>query len=125
MSFRIFLFLALERNHLCNFGRRHYGEHLSDFFSPEPVVQEMLFINVSIFSSGGHCLHWAELFTRFLWRELWGHSGEIIFNLDRWFRGRCHLNEKFTHEGYRTKTKHNSSTMSLWFRWPKKCPTLL
>ena len=48
------------------------------------------------------------------------HSGEIILNLDRWFRRRCHLNEKFTYEVYRTETKHNSSTMSLWLRRAKK-----
>ena len=43
----------MERNHLCNFARGHYGEH----------------------------------------------SIEIILNLGQWFRRRCHLKKKFTHDG--------------------------
>ena len=34
---------SVERNHLCNFGRRHYME----YFEFEPVVQEMLFKDIS------------------------------------------------------------------------------
>ena len=46
-----------------------------------------------------------------LWRPEWNHlcnfgweqygeqSSEIILNLDKWFRRRCHSKKKFTHDG--------------------------
>ena len=68
--------------------------NICDFFSPEPVVQEMLFINVSIFSSGGHCAHWAELFTRFLWRALWGTFRRNYFQLGPVVQGEMSFKRK-------------------------------
>ena len=37
---------------------------------------------------------------------------EVILNLNLWFKKRCHLKKKFTHNG-RTKTDHNSSPWAL------------
>ena len=47
MLFKRFLvyicYYSVEQNHLCNFGRGHYGEHSFCYFKFGPVVQEMLF----------------------------------------------------------------------------------
>ena len=33
---------SVERNHLCNFGRRHHENNSMNYFDFGPVVQEML-----------------------------------------------------------------------------------
>ena len=61
-----------EWDHLCNFGRGHYGEH----------------------------------------------SCEIILNLDKWFRRRCHLKKTFTDCARQMTYKDWSKwfMLSLWLR---------
>ena len=46
-------FCLTEQNHLCNFGKRHYGEHCCDILSLYQGFKEM-WSNKSIFSSSDH-----------------------------------------------------------------------
>ena len=83
MSFKIFLFLALERNQLCYFGIGHYGEIFCVIFYTkfEPVVQELLFINVSNFSSGGHFAQWGRTFDEILVEGIKGNIQAKLFSI--------------------------------------------
>ena len=53
----------------------------------EPVVQEMLFINVSIFSSGGHFTQWGRTFYEILVEGIMGNIQAKLISIRR----RCHL----------------------------------
>ena len=64
--------------HLCNFGRGHYGERLSElFFEFGPVVLEMLIIKgfLFIFSSGSHLVQRSRTFCAIL---VEGFMGNIL-----------------------------------------------
>ena len=93
-------FCSAEQNHLCNFGRGCYEEHiLWNYFKFGPMVQEMSFKRFLIWSSGSPPVRWSRTIHAILkkghHRE---HSCEVIWNLDQWFRRRCHLKKKFTHD---------------------------
>ena len=89
----------MEWNHLCYFGRRHYGKQesenvlnldqrfrrccLKDFLSR--ALAALMFSGAKPFMQFGRG-HYGE------------QSHENILNLDQWFQRRCLLKKKFTHD---------------------------
>ena len=84
---------SVERNHMCNFGRRHHKEQFCEIpLNLHPVVQEMSLKDIS----------YLELWWPFCTAE-WNHLCnfgrgypeeqfcEFILNLNLWFRRKCCL----------------------------------
>ena len=107
-------FCSEEWNHLCNFGRGYYEEQFC----------EIIWIWAS--GSGGDIVY------KISYLELWqpscsveqkslckfrrGHHGEhsceIIWNLDQWFKRRCRLKKKLTHDRRTTDAEWRPITIA-------------
>ena len=86
--------LSLERNHSCNFGRKHHEEQLCKIiFNLDKWFRRICRLKIFlIWSSGGPLVQRSGTicfkFDRRCYEEqFW----ETILNLDQWFRRRCHL----------------------------------
>ena len=112
MSFKDISYLELwqphclvERNHLCNFGRRHHKmSYLKDFLSSLQWSRTIYAILVEGIKGTTHC--------------------EIILELDWWFRRYC-LKIKLTDgqmEGHtQTKTDHNNISKGIFILSSGSC----
>ena len=84
---------SAERNHLCNFGRRHHEEqtceiilNLDQWFRRKSCLKIFL-----IWSSGSHFVQQSGTICEILVDGIMRNICEIILNLDQWFRRRCVL----------------------------------
>ena len=99
-------FVQWSWTNFCNFGRGHYEEQFCEFISN--LDQWFRRCCLKDFLSGALG---ALLFIYALLKEgIMGNIHVKLYEIWQWLRSRCRFKKKLRHNGWQTKTDHNSSS---------------
>ena len=85
----------VERNYLCNFGRRHHEEQLCEIIlNLDQWFRTCRLKILLIWSSGGPFVQWSGTICAILVENIMrNNSVNFFLNLGQWFRMRCCLKD--------------------------------